>query len=68
MALRGKIVNFIGTNVVEQRPETTGIGQIAKVQEEALVVFVEVGVDPIDPACIKAARTPLNAVDFVSFV
>ena len=67
VALRPEVINFVRFQLVEQLHQINRIGQVAVMQEQPHAVDVRVGVEMIDPRCVKRARTTNDAVHFVAF-
>ena len=67
MALRAKIVDFIGAQIVEQLHQLRGIGQVAIMQKKACSVDVWVRVKMVDAACVKRRCASDDAMDLIAF-
>ena len=67
MALRAKIVDFVGLCFLNDAHEVAGVGQITVVQLEMGILDVRVLVDMIDALGVEQTRPALDAMHNVSF-
>ena len=66
MALRTEVVDFVWTEVVEEGSERTAVGEVGIVEKQARTRLVGVLIEVIQPVCVQAGGTALEAVDFVA--
>jgi hypothetical protein len=64
MALGTEIVDFVGSQIIEQFHHLRGVGQIAVMQEQTGSVDVGIGVKMVDAACVECRSAPDNAETF----
>ena len=68
MALRAKIVDFVGLRFLDDANQVAGVGQVAVVQLEFGIVDMWVLVDVIYPLRIERACAALDAVHDIAFL
>ena len=67
MALGGKVVDFIGFELVEELHERNRVGEVAVVKVQPLVGPVLVGAKVVDPGPGHRAAAAHDAVHLVAF-
>ena len=68
MALRTKVINFIGLRRLNDANQVCAVRQIAIVQHQIAVIDVRVLIDMINALSIKRRRTALDAMHFISLL
>ncbi len=63
MALGGKIVDLVGLGLLDDADQIGGIGQVAVMQNEPLILLVRILVEMVDAAGVEGRRAALDAVD-----
>ena len=53
MAHGTQVIDFIGSDLVDELSEVGGVGQVAIVEEEADLVMMTVAVEVLDTCCIE---------------
>ncbi len=66
MTLSAQVINLIGIDFVYQLPQATCLTKVGKVHKEPIPALVEVRIDAIYAASVKATGTALEAVDLIS--
>jgi len=66
VALRSKVIDLVGLEVVEEAREAGRVAEVAVVEEELHAVDVGVHVKMIDPLGVEGAGTADDAVNFVA--
>ncbi len=67
VAHRGEVVDLVGLHFLNDADQVGGVGQVAVVQLEALVVDVRVLVEVVDAVGVERRGAALDAVHFVAF-
>ena len=68
MALSRQVVDLVRLHVAQELPQTSRVGQVGKVKKEAVLRFVQIAVDVVNPAGIEATGTALQAVYFIALL
>ena len=66
MALRGEVVDLVGTNLLDHADQVRRVGQIAVVQLQAHIALVGIVVQVIDAICVEKRRAALDTVHLVT--
>src|SRR6185295_6361730 len=68
MALRGKVVDFVRLDRLEDPHDAARIGHVAVMQDEATIGYVGILIEMVDALGIEKRRAPFHAVDHIPFV
>jgi hypothetical protein len=66
VALRGKIVDFVGLRLLDDTDEAGGVRQVAVVQEKAHPLLVRIAVEVVNAIGIEQTGAALDAVNDVA--
>ena len=66
MALRRQVVELVGLHLLHDVDEAGGVGEVAVVQDELLMLDVRILVEVVDAGGVEQGGAPLDAVDLVA--
>jgi hypothetical protein len=68
MTLSTEVVHLVGCNVSKESTQTTAVGKVAEVEEEATTTIMFIVVQVVNAVGIKVTGSPYNPMDNIPFV
>jgi hypothetical protein len=68
MTLSTEVVHLVGYNMRKESAQTTAVGKVTEVEEEAATTVMFIVVQVINAVSIKVAGSPYNPVDDIPLV
>lgn len=65
--LSAQVVDLVGLYLLQDTRQVRGIGQVAIVQDQLLIIGMRILVDMVDTLGVERRRTTLNAVNLIAF-